>query len=163
MKKYIIPLIIGCLLIGVGSAISLVNFFEYDYINALPTNEIKQQTETVNETIDDRKFIIATYYAKVITKVDNSINPGNVKIDIEYYDRYVAIEKSLEETGIHKQLSINTNADLRNYGKTKELFRLAIKELKNKHVYNYTLFFVPTLTITTNELDINNIEIRNYN
>ncbi len=164
MKRYIIPLIIGCLFIGIGSAVSAVNLLDFGYINNI-SSEYTPKVETINETIGEGQFIISSDWAKIENISNNDIEPGNIEIKISYYNKFADLDKELMATNNTKELEINIMGKVRTTDSVKEFAKMVIEDLRDKEVYNYSLFFRPTITVSHNDVDSNKIEIinRNYN
>lgn len=162
MKRHFVSLIIGCLLLGIGAAYTAVDFYNYDYINKLPSSNIISKVVTLNESFDGKKIMVITYDGKASIKESSDIEVGKARIEISYYDLFGSLDQNNEETSSYKIYRVSINPRHNNWEETRRLVDLGIDNLKDKKIYNYSWYYRPVITVYVNTVDKDNVKIDNY-
>lgn len=163
MKKHLISLIVGCIFFGIGITMTILNVFDYDYINSFSDSKIKQSTLIFNDTINNKNFFVAADASKANLVTDDKLAAGNIKIVVKYYGDFTRAIKRIEETPNYKLFKIDIDFNINNFEQTKKLFNVTIDALKDKKIYNYSALLKSDVTVYCNSADSNYVKIGNYN
>ena len=146
MKRYILGFILGVVLIGVGTGLFIVEVFEYDYVDGLPST-ITEKTDTFTYTLNNE----AIYFGDATIVTSDEIAKGTVKAEVTYYS---------DATNIKENVSNLYNGRTVNYYTTykvnsvKYFYNFTIDSLKDKKMYNYELFESIKVKVYVNSADV---------
>ncbi|MBQ7136369.1 MAG: hypothetical protein IJO43_00130 [Bacilli bacterium] len=164
MKKYLVPLTIGFLLILVGVAYFYTETVNYDISMDLASNFNMKQKILEYEISDSEIFKITN------NEIDKNMNlyinnnlTNEVRIVVEYSDllmintdydtRYRKNEKVIN-LDIESELILDFNS-------IDSLYKLGLETLRNKTIYNYSLLGYPKVRVYVNEKYKENVEFVN--
>jgi len=156
MKKYIITIIIGLIVVGCGGGLFAVEVMDYDYIDSLPTNVTATTLNYTYDLNDDDVYIDNSAY-NVIYTTDDKIAEGTIKISVSYYDKVNEISTSDSIQDGHRVISYFASEKITNF---KYFYNLFMDNLKDKKVYNYEYLDNVTITVHLNSKDTSNV--KNY-
>jgi len=144
--RFMVSIFISFLLLGVGCGFATIEIADTEFING-PPNDF--QTEILREELsmeEDTVFIanISDY------KIDNTID--NVIIEYQYYPLGNRMAPKIKK----RNNFVYLDWTLDNFHLRSELLHHIIQDLKVKKVYNY--YIEPTITIITNEKNMNLIK-----
>lgn len=132
------------IMIIIGGIMSIDYFSNFTYIDKLP-NEYELATEVYVETITEKTRVQADEKTFII---DPELNDNQVKIEAEYYDKYMTIRKNTYSTNVN-------NIVFYGDGKSHSIFsgdtKLFIDQLKLQKWYPYHELGQIHVTIYTNE------------
>lgn len=138
--------ITGCLFV-IDHAITL------DYHNVLPPGSFEMKTTVYNEHIDNEVYVLVDN--KLEKNIDNTLEDGNIKIEVTYYDDFVYVVKSFFEGRKDSRLYIDTRFRGRSI---KTLLNVIVDDLKDDKIYNYGHFYKSEVKISANENTMNLIK-----
>lgn len=146
-KIYIFPFVINFILIIVGGLISVDYILGFTYYDYLPENNFDIKTET-NEVIIDKSITFDNNNVEYV--IDNTLEDGKLKIESMYYNDFISdvnLKKDSEYNSIYYDYIYNNREFSLNNKYTKEF----LNNIKNRKIYNYSLYDVVKTKIYVNE------------
>lgn len=139
LKSTFITFIIGLVLIGVGSGLSMIKFMDYDYEESATSN-----LQTKEEIIDmNDKLIIQNYngYYNVDYKIDNSADNIKLKITYPKFDEYYIYTNQSDNYNLYEVSFMTSNFF--------DIYKAIKNDLKEHKIRNYGTSY--SLEITTSQ------------
>ena len=146
-KVTIVPYIVAIVFMIVGGIMSVEYVTSFSYKDELPKNKYKLETKVFKEKIDKKTRVIESDRGEL--SIDNKLEDNEIKIVVEYYPKFVEIEKETEKNEEEDIIKILSN-DKQDYSFdffTKDI----IKDLKNKRFYNYNYIDETFVKVYVNE------------
>lgn len=153
MKKRLLIFLISIMLIGIGTAVSIFEFMDYEYINDISSKTYAKKVERY-EIIPNSTVLKMNFYYQSSVKIIEDNTLENIIMEITYYD-----EKN-ELIYDNRENNYNISFKYKNIN-DKKIINNIIDDLKNKKVYNYSKLAFAEVVIYANKANKNLIEIRN--
>lgn len=147
-KVYLYPFIINIILIIIGGVMSLSYIFDFEYHDYLPQDKYEIKTETYVEDIQ-QKTVISAYESNIV--IDNNLEDNKMKLEITYYPEFVNIKKHEDNDSDRKYLTFNTYHKEKTFSLNNKYTKIVIDDVKNKKLYNYSLFDKVSVKIYVND------------
>lgn len=140
------PFVISIILMITGAILTIDFITRIDYIEDLP-NHVFKQAEFSDDYRIEKETIIDIDQRKVSFKVDSSLNDGEMKVNIFYYEEYgkPRIETYHENQKFYMELHNST------YIRPREMLMLFLDHLRENKIYDYSDLSDFHVEIVTNE------------
>ena len=161
MRRYFFPMVLGSILIGAGIVLSIFEFSFFTYHDYLPEGSIIENQEARYYAIDQKDL-----YLK-IKDINYQILYNDTLVDqalvtFNYYPSLYTLKKEETKTNNYREVKVAFKLKLNQENFYKELYNILVRDLKNKEIHNYGLFFKPNLNIQINPNDIDSIKVIKY-
>ena len=158
MKKHLTALLVGIILLIVGTTCFFIETKEYKRVDALTSNFALKQKVLTYEINNDEKFLITNDKTNKNIELCFDNNLDNEIQVIVIHSSLLAIDSDYD-TKRNGLINIDIESDLiLDFDELDELYKLGILTFKNKTIYNYSLLKYPKIKVCVNEKYKNNIE-----
>jgi len=154
-KIHFYPFLISLILIVVGFLLTLHTVFEIEYIQTIPSNNFEvNKIEYEFDVNKDTKI----YAHNIEYIVDNTVENGKVKIEVEHYNDLTNVNY-YKETHNEEYDYINIYIiDNLNYNSGWKVYNLIIDNLKDDKIYKYDLLYNSNTKVYASEKTMNLIK-----
>lgn len=147
-KVYLFPFIINIILIIIGGVMSIAYIFDFEYHDYLPQDKYETKTETYLEDINKKTFISACQSEIII---DNSLDDNKIRVEATYYPEFVNMTKHEDDDSDKKYVTFVSNDKESTFSLNNKYTKMLVEDVKNKEIYNYSLFGDTSVKIYVNE------------
>ncbi len=148
-KKYhMSSLLIGFIMVLLGSFMTLDYVSEFTYYNTLPENEFKKNTMIYEEAITQPTYIDADHTEIII---DSSLEDYKAKLEVSYYSEYVNVSKHVITHDTYHTIYFDISNVRNSFNWKRDINEKFIKQLNRKEIFNYSLLADVTVKIYVNE------------
>ncbi len=148
-------LLIGFVMILLGSFMTLDYVSEFTYYNTLPEDEFKKGTMVYEETIMLPTHIHAD---RIEIIVDPSLEDYRTKLEVTYYNEYVTVAKNVKTYDTYNNIYFSISNVRNSFNWKRDIKEKLIKQLNRKEIFNYSLLDDVTVKIYVNETTKNLIQ-----
>ena len=153
MKKYIITIILGFIILSCGGARLTLEIMNYDYVDGLPTSVVAT-TDIFSYDVNDRNIYFDNKNDNIEYIIDDTLNVGTIKVKVSYYDKINSIKEIDSIINGNRVITYNKVEKVADF---KYFYNLFIDNLKDKKIYNYTAFNNIAISVYMNSEDVNNV------
>lgn len=140
-------LLIGFVMVLIGSFMTLDYVSEFTYYNTLP-DEFRQGTMIYEETITVPTHIHAD---RIEVIVDPNLEDYKSKLEVTYYNEYVTVEKKVRTYDSYNNIYFSIDNVRDSFNWKRDIKEKLIKQLSRKEIFNYGLLDDVTVKIYVNE------------
>ena len=165
MNKYVNCLLFGFLLFIIGLIIVNFDLKNYNYVNYLPS-EFENKTEVITLSIDKNKtysVMKAKYNQNIIIEkeINESIEDNVVMFEVNHTktsETFNTLKTDKNKVSIifSNNFSVTSKNDLI------KIYKLFVKCIKDKTIYNYNLLKYSKIVIKGNSKSLDRIKIEKY-
>ena len=161
MNKYFVNVMIALMAIIIGISLFTYDILKYDFINDIPNHHFDLNEMTITQSFNNKNLIIDNDHARVYVIKDDLIEVGKTQIEVKYYDELITVSFNKIESYNSVILDLKIDYIEKDFHNFKTLYHLAIDNLKNRTIYNYSLLFRPEIYVYVNSVDFLNVKIIN--
>ena len=161
MNKYFVNVMAALMAIIIGISLFTYDILKYDFINDIPNLKFDLNEMTISQSFNNKNLIIDNDHARVHIIKDDLIEVGKTQIEVKYYDELITVSFNKIESYNSVILDLKIDYIEKDFSNFKTLYRLAIDNLKNRTIYNYSLLFRPEIYVYVNSVDFLNVKIIN--
>ncbi|MFA5602685.1 MAG: DUF1700 domain-containing protein [Bacilli bacterium] len=151
---FLINLIIGLLLIGFGSASIVFDFVKYDYVDELPNHSYQVFEKEYTYSLDG-EFTFYYRYGDADIVIDDNLT-NKMKVKAIYYDELIDLNEVKYD---NNKVKFSIDGEDYNFKEVNAFYKMIKRDLKDKKLYNYSLFFKPKYEIYVNSQSVDGINI----
>jgi hypothetical protein len=160
MRKNIVILTLSFFLIIFGCVITVSEVVDYEVKDNFDDGTLTLMTNTYDLTLNNNTLDITTTFTEEPSIIyDNSMDKGDVKIKVTYYNELMNIDKFVITKTSGDTANISTD-DTNNFDAVKKMISVTLNGLRHKEVYNYVSALKPTVKVFINEADKDAVKIR---
>lgn len=161
MNKYFVNVMAALMAIIIGISLFTYDILKYDFINDIPNLKFDLNEMTISQSFNNKNLIIDNDHARVHIIKDDLIEVGKTQIEVKYYDELITVSFNKIESYNSVILDLKIDYIEKDFHNFKTLYHLAIDNLKNRTIYNYSLLFRPEIYVYVNSVDFLNVKIIN--
>src|SRR5574344_249783 len=149
MKGYVIELIIGIMLFGIGCGYIGFEVLDFKFIDSLPENTFEYKEKETNYDVDITKtYNIYNRYGKVKVNIDETVG-SKIVIKTQYADKYLDLDvydNCTITTDNKCNIKYDYDVDMNNTD-VKDFLNVLKKDVKNKEMHDYVQLFRPAIEV----------------
>jgi len=158
MKKYLINIIIGIVLIGIGSTCFIFEMTDFNYTNTIDSSLFDKKTEEKEIILSNKKlFIIGDEDDIKVTINDNM--KDKVLIKYTYFSDFIKPKITNRETDDYMELYLYYN-NIYNNIVGNQLFKKIKEDFKKRTISNYSLLYKLDVEIVLSSYNRNMLNLK---
>lgn len=147
-KIHLYPFIIHIILIIIGGVMSIAYLFNFEYHDYLPKKNYETKTDTYMEDIH-QKAVINAHQSNII--IDNHLKDNQMKLEVTYYPKFATIQRHEDIDDNIKYITFVAHDKEDTFSFNNKYMKMLIADVRNKEIYNYSLFAQENVKIYVNE------------
>lgn len=153
MKRYIIPMVLGVILLGFGCCYLWFEIMNLNFINQEPDHSYRMKQATYEFTmVDGGYYRFLGENVSIELKTSDELT-NTIQVTGEYYPEFGEleyVERSYYESKPVKNITFYTES-INGWNTLKQMYRLVLDDLKDRTIHNYNLLFRPKIVVTVPE------------
>ncbi len=159
MKGYVVELVIGILLFGIGCGYIGFEVLDFKFIDSLPENTFKYTEKETTYDVDTTKmYNIYNKYGKVHINIDDTME-NEIVIKTSYADKYLDLD-------VYDNCTVTTNNNCNikfdydvemNNSDVKDFLEILKSDVKNRKIHDYVELFRPNVEVYVSNANVSYI------
>ncbi|MDD3821695.1 MAG: hypothetical protein PHF47_01550 [Bacilli bacterium] len=161
MKRLLVPIILGSLLIGVGIVLMAYDFSHFTYSNQEYQSQGECTIETATYRIGAKRIYIKVYNSKYRIIEDNTLDDKFMVITY-YNPDVIKLLKTERENVEYRDLGFGYQLNHHQQRFYQEIITALITSINDRKIYNYDTLFFPYLEIKVNVKDRTKLKVLSF-